>query len=227
MVKYLIKHPFILTLFILGLFIISHFTIGSCYQRAELNSRILRQNTTISYTETELILHNQALISTLQGREALDGEALISEGAKLWVFRGFCFTLIAGFLGLSIGKNNKKVIYFFSFFLIIVAYAIDIHINDLIIRSQETKKVTSYAIDTVISGRMNDWYNIYYPERDSAFSIINKNRLQRKFFAAFNPDIIQSLFYLLTLLIIIYFSLKEFHNKKFIKQKTQAPLIKH
>ena len=193
----------ILLIAIVIFFLYGHFSS----EPIEKNITILFADSTLIVSQTELSTHNINLISTLQGREAIDINSIVSQVSVIIQNRVIYMALIGIILTLLLRNNrktNNSFIYIFLLILIISFYGLDIHQEDLLTRSEDSKEITSNALDYMVNLKPTDtsWYYIDYAQRNSMLFEKNSEfctRIPRKINAVFqkpNGNLIQIIYYI-------------------------------
>jgi hypothetical protein len=201
---------------IILLLLISFFICGRIYyEPIKIDSPILYPDSSFHTSNTELFAHNADLISTLQERESLEANSISSENNGLRQTRSIYIGIIGVLLTFVFRKNERNNAYIIILVLIFLFYGLDIHLVDAINRSTDSKTITSKALELVINQKPNDaiWCDVNYTQRNSQFDKMHDTRIPRKLLAAFNPDIVQTIFFVLPLVIIYIISTFKYRKK--------------
>ena len=217
---------FIVLDFILFLLLIILFFISKTFNEPIFSNKIFNEPTkdsltivvpdsNVQATNSELSIHNTKLISTLQLRESLGSNSILSETDGLRQTRSIYIGILAALLTFIFGKNNNYKVYRIPLILIIIFYGLDLHLEDLIRRSTYFNEITSNSLDSIVTQKPYEsiWYEINYTQRNLQFDNFHNSRIVRKFNAIFDPDIAQSVFYI-SPLIVVYILLTLRYRKK-------------
>ena len=192
--KYLFCLDFVIVIFLIILFTCTKIF----YNPIKLDSPILVADSTLKCTFSELSQHNLNLISSLEMRETLGANSILSNNDGLRQTRSIYIGVIGILLTFIFTRRDNNKAYIIILSLIVLFYGLDIHLKDLIQRSIDSNQITSHALDSIVKQKPIDniWYNIDYSKRNLQYPNIRDARIFRKLNAAFNPNIVQIVFFL-------------------------------
>jgi len=187
------------------------------YEPIKNNSPVLFSDTSLHVSRIDLQVHNTYLISTLQERESSDANSVSSENEGLRQTRSIYIAITCVILTFVFNKNESDNAYIFLLVLITLFYGLDIHLLDMLGRSTDSKNIASKALELVVKQRPNDstWYDINNSERNYQFDRMHDTRIARKLCAAFQPDIVQTIFFVLPFFILYVISTLKYRKKQY------------
>ena len=182
----------------------------SFYEPVKIDASILIADSSSQVTPSELFNHNVNLVSSLQMRESLDANSIISSNDGIRQTRSIYIGIVGILLTFVLTKNNKYGTYVILLCIIITFYGLDIHLSDLLQRSIVSKRITSNSLDLIVKEKPFDkiWYDINYSTRNFQFIRFHDTRIWRKLKAAFHPEIVQLSFFIfpfITIYLILLF----------------------
>jgi hypothetical protein len=185
------------------------------YRPVKVDSTILFPDTSARVTRSDLLTHNGNLISTLQARESQDVSSLLSQGDGLRQTRSIYVGIFGALLALALHNRDSNKSYIAILCAIVLLYALDVHLLDLIDRTSDSKRITSNALDSLVAQRPtnNIWYDMNYIQRNSQFEDVHDARIARKIRSAFRPDIAQAVFYVLPFCVFYFVSTMRYRTK--------------
>ena len=206
-IKFVLKNKIFISINVLLLSLL--FILVICtkvfYNSVKLDSQILFADSTLKVTPSKLSQHNLDLISTLQMRETLGHNSILSSNDGLRQTRSIYIGVIGVLLTFIFSKLNDKnqiannKVYIIILILIVLFYGIDVHLKDLKQMITDSNKITSSSLDFIVKQKPPDyiWYNIDYSKRNLQYPEIKNARIFRKLNEAFNPDITEIVFFIL------------------------------
>lgn len=189
------------------------------YEHVIIDSSILYPDTTLHFSNLDLLTHKKNLISTLQERESLDHNSILS--VKDWISqtRSIYIGIVGILLTFILGKSENIKSYFVLLSIITLFYGLDIHLKDRKNISEQSKALTSNTLDDILNQRPNAtiWYDINYTQRNNQFERAHNTRIPRKICKAFKPNIEQGLFFILPFVIVYRYSTFKYRGKLYKK----------
>ena len=152
-----------------------------------------------SLTSSIILNHNKLLINYLQTRGATCANLSASRESNLRQTRTIYFVLIAVLLTLIFNKKKNKSFVLFILILIVGMYAVEVHVQDLFVRSSRHCSIVNRSVQHLVNSSSIDsiWYRLnfteYLDQEEIATDLLN--RYLRKFWSVYDPDGEQLVFY--------------------------------
>jgi len=169
------------------------------------------------FTKNEIIEHNKTIISTLQEREATRDNVSVARENNLRETRTIYVALLGIILAIVFNqKNNKKWVILWLLLLIGGIYSIEVHLKDLLHREQGCCAVVHRSVEEIVNTDKiyNEYFVINYAELLNQQDKAHNNRLCRKLWKAFDPDLEQLVLYVFPFLLIYGWLLRIVSKKK-------------
>lgn len=169
------------------------------------------------YAKNEIVEHNKIIISTLQVREATRDNAIVSRENNLREIRTIYVALLGIILAIVFNqKNNKKWVIFWLLLLIGSMYMIEVHLKDLLHREQGCCAVVHRSVEEIVNTDKiyDEYFVINYDELLNQQDKAHDNRIYRKLWKAFDPDLEQWVLYVIPFLLIYGWLLRVMRKKE-------------
>lgn len=207
---------------LISILLIIYFTVP--IEQIKFNSSILIQVDSTKATSNSILNHNERLISSLQVRESLDANSMFSQIDGIRQTRSIYVAIIGIILTLifSNSKIERVFVYLSLLVIIFIFYGLDIHLEDLLERSKQTKDLTSNALNTLINEVPQDsiWYELNYKSRNIEFEKLSTTSFCRKLINMFHPsDAVHVILYIIPLPIFYLFF--AYSTKKYLQNRNQ------
>jgi hypothetical protein len=156
-------------------------------------------------------VHNSTLISILTKYVAIDANQIMKQNRIIIQVRLFYAAILAGLVS-YLYSNQRPLIALFILLLILIMYLQEVHLKDLINRSEICYFIKCSAAEQLISlkPKNKEWYTLNYESLHEQQKKASNHRWRRKFFTACNPSIEQTIFYCIPWLGINLFYIDKF-----------------
>jgi len=171
----------------------------------QLNTKLLFQVDSIKANKSDILKHNEILITFLEERESADKASVNSHEDGLRQSRSVYLAIIGVMFTIIFRAQSDKQFHLVTLLIITLMYGLDIHLEDLIAREQVARDLDARSTESLINFAPTDttWISFHSAIRDSLIAKSTEGSRLRKLTAATKPNLFQ-LFYFLVPFIVVY-----------------------